>query len=1266
MRWTQNNKKHIYRPSMTSMEAPPINIAQWNARNIKTNQNALSQFVETCPSISVLAISETHLRPEDSLQLLDFVAYRVDRHNQKGGGVALFIHPQLPAEQIHFHTTLEAVAIRTIYKGKKTTIMSLYLPPNENTNKELEDLLSQIPHPAIICGDFNAHIQNHGSAYTNTRGRFLQRLANAKNFSILNTDQPTLLQRPNNNATAPDFTLVSDQLIDQLTWQVSELTLGSDHYLIQITTPVTRPVQRHNITPPPRRRKFEKANWDKYTTFLQLNVLTLSDHEVDTWYATFASRIQDAANISIPWSKPPSTNPRRPQKAWWSADCENAYKDMLRAQRTYRKNPGSLHNYIESKKHTAVFKRTSRTAKLLHWQNFCNSMTSQTHPSKIWKTVKVLKNGQITTTNPTLTPTDWQKDFLDRVAPAGQPPPEQLDWTALHGTSMPAEYKFYESKITRTEFDFELALVNKKAAPGPDNISYEMLQHLPEDMKDSLTQIYNYIWETSDNPLDWKNAWLIMVLKSGHKPGDEKSYRPILHTSCVAKLFEKIIKRRLVTFVEKNDLLPASQHGFRKGMNIQMCLADLISAVNLSFSKKQMHFALMVDVKGAFDNVPHKSLLEELYFAGLPKKLINWLENFLTGRTLFFHSTTQGILTRPLRKGVPQGGVLSPILYIIYVRALEHNIRRLFRIIQFADDALLHFGHSSMVTSRGILKDAIEALYLFFLQRGLELNPRKTIVMVFSKKKQPLHPINTIFGVIEMRENATYLGIHLDSQLNWKAQISSLAQRCQMPLNIIKSVAYVWWGADPTCLLAIYKALILSKLQNSCFLWQQAAQRSLRQLEIIQNTSMRKILGALPSTPIHSMQAELRLAPLKYAATKSADKLIIKLFQHGEHPATTNIRELAEKEESGHFTSNLRLLTKAYRKWTNSGITIRISNLPEYHPPQKLSEVVLDTPWMYCHKQNLPPDTLQKILEFLNTTAKNSVKIYTDGSKQSDGRTGTAFCSHDLNIAICTRPPNTYSIFSAEAIAVLNALQYVLQHKITQSVLICTDSQSLLKALTNPKSNDSNHFIIADIRTLLQDLSKNGQQAHLIWVPSHIGLKGNDNADKLALLGSQAEKCSTLDTPVPDLLRQINYDQYVLWDTHWRLTNLHKGREYAKLFPTEHLPKSPWFAAFKGLTRSFYSSICRLRFAHAPTPDRLFSWKLAVSPACACSFSPGTLEHQLFQCPKYSSARQQFNACLSSHKIHPPFHLPSLLISPNKQIYLALHDLYRYIFLQKV
>jgi hypothetical protein len=193
--------------------------------------------------------------------------------------------------------------------------------------------------------------------------------------------------------------------------------------------------------------------------------------------------------------------------------------------------------------------------------------------------------------------------------------------------------------------------------------------------------------------------------------------------------------------------------------------------------------------------------------------------------------------------------------------------------------------------------------------------------------------------------------------------------RCQMPLNIIKSVAYVWWGADPSCLLLIYKALILSKLQNSSFLWQQAPKKALHKLDVVQNIALRKILGVLPSTPIHSMLADTKLMPLKYVAMREADNLIINLMLAGDHTALNNIKELMQREETNPSTSNLQSLTRSFRKWSTSGLRLRQITHAGFSTPQHISEIILDTPWTNFQKQNLPPQTLQLILSCFNREA---------------------------------------------------------------------------------------------------------------------------------------------------------------------------------------------------------------------------------------------------------------------------------------------------------
>jgi ribonuclease HI len=1244
------------------MTNKPLNLLQWNARNIKANSPALEQYLQQNPQFNILAISETHLKPSEPFRLSNLIAYRADRQNcPRGGrgGAALFLSPDLPAHQIYFHSQLEVVAVRVILQGKITTVISIYIPPDGNRNTEMTELFAQITHPAIICGDFNAHSTKWGAAHSNQRGRKLAEIADKLGFTVLNNGQPTLMPTPNSNPTAPDTTLVSDQLQDAFDWQVVPQTLGSDHHLIQITSPLQQINSR--ITQQPPQRDFEKADWSKYKKQLGEDDFSSQNLPPKDEYEALVRKMNSAANNTIPWKRPPMTSSRSNKKPWWNAECEQAYTEMLKANEEYRHDTASKSKYINTKRCAALFKRISKEAKRECWRNFCNTINSQTPTSRIWRTIKKLKNQESQSPSPTLNSADWEEAFVDRIAPEGNTVSSTLDWHALQGTQIRHEHSFNDEPFTISELHLALATVNKKATPGPDNISYTMLLNLPESAKWCLLRIFNKFMANSQCPDEWKIAWLKPLLKPAQPKGEEKSYRPIMYTSCVAKLFETLIKRRLMNFLEINKIIPKSQHAYRKGYNAQMCLTDLVTSINLSWAKNQIHFALMLDVKGAFDNVQHSPLLKELFLLGLPEKLIKWLEEFFKNRSLMFHSNEKGLIKRMLFKGVPQGGVLSSIFYTLYVRSLGNHTNSVFDLLQYSDDVLAHCGHHNIEVARKLLKEAFEAQFEFYAELGLELNIEKSLIMLFTHKKIIFPEINTKYGTLKVSDSARYLGIILDSKLLWKQQIDNLEKRCKSPMNIIKSVACVSWGAEPACLLKIYRALILSKLQNSAFLWQQANEKSRKQLDFIQNSAMRKILGALHSTPIHSMQAETNLLPLSFAARLEAERLVIKLFQCEDNEVLRKMREFHELTKDKVSNNKLQMLMTVFRKWSNDASRIPRTTHHCYQPPQNVGRLIFNPQWAQWKKNEMPPHAKQIILETLNTTFKGYTHVYTDASKRSDGAAGAAVYSSKPKKALVKRLPDTYSILSAEAAAFLNALTLIKQNNTKGPWLICTDSKSLLSSLANYKSCDSKNFIISDIRRTIHEILYQQVEIQFLWIPSHFGLHGNEIADRLAKFSCRAPPTTSC-TPVTDLTRVTKHDIHTLWETQWRQLNLNKGKDYAKVCETGHLPTSPWFYKFPANTRSFYTSINRIRFAHAPTPDRLHAWNVRQSPACLCSHPLGSLEHLLLDCKLFAQKRQTLLESLLALKVPQPYNLQHILAAQNPKIYKALHELFSHIF----
>jgi hypothetical protein len=181
---------------------------------------------------------------------------------------------------------------------------------------------------------------------------------------------------------------------------------------------------------------------------------------------------------------------------------------MITAMSLHRKDPASVKKYVDTKRLTAKFKQTSKKAKSDFWQSFCSTLKRTTAPNRIWKTVKIMKNKAIPPLSPAKNTATWEMEFLDKIAPDITLIPDKLDWEALQGTRMAPRKAYLEIPFTRAELELQLASVNLKATPGPDNISYSMLYHLPEKGKENLIRLYNKFLVHGFCPSDWKNGWL--------------------------------------------------------------------------------------------------------------------------------------------------------------------------------------------------------------------------------------------------------------------------------------------------------------------------------------------------------------------------------------------------------------------------------------------------------------------------------------------------------------------------------------------------------------------------------------------------------------------------------------------------------------------------------------------------------------------------------------------------------------------------------------
>ena len=339
-------------------------------------------------------------------------------------------------------------------------------------------------------------------------------------------------------------------------------------------------------------------------------------------------------------------------------------------------------------------------------------------------------------------------------------------------------------------------------------------------------------------PESLKLAQVVPIHKEGAKT-DVANYRPISLLSTFSKIYEKIMYARLITFFDINKSLYESQYGFRAGRSCEHALLSAQNSILHSLNKNEVSLLLLIDFSKAFDMVDHGILIQKLQHYGIRGTTLNWLRSYLRNRRQYVSIDGATSTHRGVTYGVPQGSILGPLLFIIYINDIP-EINKLAKFILYADDANIIVTGTNISEVEEKLCQLSDHLVRWVNSNGLVLNLKKTHYMIFCRQNITENPVVKINNRIITRvQEARFLGVIIDEKLTWSAHIKSLKSKMSRYIGImfkIKSKVVV------DIRLQIYHSFVQSHLNFCSLVWGFAKRTYIEMLFRVQKKAMRAVM----------------------------------------------------------------------------------------------------------------------------------------------------------------------------------------------------------------------------------------------------------------------------------------------------------------------------------------------------------------------------------------------------------------------------------------
>lgn len=872
-----------------------IKIISINANGIYSILDELLDFINDL-NPDIIMIQETRLNNKTPPLIPNFKL--INRPRDQSGGLLLYYKTNLEITEINTtHIPIENITIKT----QNVAIVNLYA--NTNITKDILNKFLSLHNNIVIMGDYNSRHRAWNCSTSNQSGNNIYNYINQYPHIELSYPQNYTHYPFNNNLPSTiDFALIKNLKHDRVKVHNA---LNSDHLPITINIFLNIKISRTK----PQNKK--QVNWKKFRVELDKNIVLKKAFsnpiEID-------EEIENLNNIILQAQK---TAHRNTDTTKYNSSVINPeIKLLINKRNTLRKllkNNYSPDLYQEYKQTRNKVTNQIKKIKLQNWQNKIENIKN---PNDMWRVAKSLKRRANPTTINKLHTAQGIK-FMDSDKT------KAIAETLLikHESTLNMSDRATELSINKLIKNFcklptvipenenpspsEIKKIIKnlksKKSPGNDNISNMLVKNLTTKAIVQLFYIIKYNLIFLHFPNKWKTAIVIPIPKPNKDPLFPQNYRPISLLPTFAKIFEKIILTRLENFTEQNKLLIPEQFGFRKSHSTILQLFRITNKIVHNYNNRKTSALLLLDIENAFDSVWHEGIISRMITYNFPDYLIRITMEFLKNRNFSVKINNNFSDSITIPAGLPQGSVLSPLLFSLYVNEIpfaQHT-----DIAMYADDTAIISTSMQKFTANKYLEEHMNHISTFYNKWKIKINADKTKLIHFSRKRKPTkrqHIIKINDTPIAETKSLKYLGLHLDHKLKFTNHIQAIKQKFRasfkLMYSILKSKIHIKHK------LNLYKNGMRPILTYACPIWSNTAYGNIKSLEVLQNKVLRVIANKLPRYSFTQLRNELKITSLKEHLEELTNK-----FYSAHCPKIKITRDALNTDYTNSLTRTIKL-----------------------------------------------------------------------------------------------------------------------------------------------------------------------------------------------------------------------------------------------------------------------------------------------------------------------------------------------------------------------